>query len=189
MNFIGRPSDRHSRKPGRHAERRRALRRHAGRAYSGKRGSIICDNEHNLIVRFKVHARHHPREEGALGIREGTVRDIAIISRVNKPVCFVVTDFIRDAAGRITAVALAPQGAGALSRAVYIRPDARRRDRRAHHPSRAVRRFRRHRLRHRLPAADRRDLRFAHRPPRASASPWAWISAPSSAPRRRTGSR
>ena len=45
-----------------------------------------------------------PREEGALGIREGTVRDIAIISRVNKPVCFIITDFIRDAAGRITAV-------------------------------------------------------------------------------------
>ena len=66
--------------------------------------SIICDNEHNLIVDLKCMRGIIPREEGALGIREGTVRDIAIISRVNKPVCFVVTDFIRDAAGRITAV-------------------------------------------------------------------------------------
>ena len=66
--------------------------------------SVICDNEHNLIVDLKCMRGIIPREEGALGIREGTVRDIAIISRVNKPVCFIITDFIRDAAGRITAV-------------------------------------------------------------------------------------
>ena len=56
--------------------------------------SIICDNEHNLIVDLKCMRGIIPREEGALGIREGTVRDIAIISRVNKPVCFIITDFI-----------------------------------------------------------------------------------------------
>ena len=72
--------------------------------------SIICDNEHNLIVDLKCMRGIIPREEGALGIREGTVRDIAIISRVNKPVCFVVTDFIRDAAGRITACLLYTSG-------------------------------------------------------------------------------
>lgn len=66
--------------------------------------SMICDNEHNLIVDLKCMRGIIPREEGALGIREGTVRDIAIISRVNKPVCFIVTDFIRDTYGRITAV-------------------------------------------------------------------------------------
>lgn len=66
--------------------------------------SVICDNEHNLVVDLKCMRGIIPREEGALGIREGTVRDIAIISRVNKPVCFIITDFIRDAAGRITAV-------------------------------------------------------------------------------------
>ncbi len=38
--------------------------------------SIICDNEHNLIVDLKCMCII-PREEGALGIREGTVRDIA----------------------------------------------------------------------------------------------------------------
>ncbi len=66
--------------------------------------SLICDNEHNLIVDLKCMRGIIPREECALGIREGTVRDIAIISRVNKPVCFVITDFIRDAEGKITAV-------------------------------------------------------------------------------------
>ncbi len=65
---------------------------------------MICDNDHNLIVDLKCMRGIIPREEGALGIREGTVRDIAIISRVNKPVCFVITDFIRDTDGRITAL-------------------------------------------------------------------------------------
>ena len=36
------------------------------------------------------------REEGAIGIKEGTVRDIAIISKVNRPVCFVIEDFKKD---------------------------------------------------------------------------------------------
>ena len=40
-----------------------------------------------------------PREEGAIGIREGTVRDIAVISRVNRPVCFIITDFAVDENG------------------------------------------------------------------------------------------
>ena len=34
-----------------------------------------------------------PHCEGALGIAEGTTRDIVLITRVNKPVCFVVTGF------------------------------------------------------------------------------------------------
>ena len=45
-----------------------------------------------------------PRQEGAVGIKEGTVRDIAVISRVNRPVCFVVTGFERDENGTLTAV-------------------------------------------------------------------------------------
>ena len=81
--------------------------------------SIICDNEHNLIVDLKCMRGIIPREEGALGIREGTVRDIAIISRVNKPVCFIITDFIRDAFGRITAV-LSRRKAQELCMAEYI---------------------------------------------------------------------
>ena len=65
---------------------------------------LICDKEHNLIVDLKCMRGVIPREEGAIGIREGTVRDIAIITRVNKPVCFVITDFIRDTDGKIMAV-------------------------------------------------------------------------------------
>ena len=46
----------------------------------------------------------HPPGGGAIGIKDGSVRDIAILSRVNRPVCFLVQDFIRDEYGRITAL-------------------------------------------------------------------------------------
>ena len=45
-----------------------------------------------------------PREEAAVGIEEGKVRDIAIISRVNKPVMFRITGFDADALGRTSAI-------------------------------------------------------------------------------------
>lgn len=61
--------------------------------------ALICDSSHNLIVDLHGIRGVIPREEGALGIREGTVRDIAVISRVNRPVCFVVTELTRDEKG------------------------------------------------------------------------------------------
>ena len=66
--------------------------------------AVMCDAGHNLVVDLGCMKGSIPREEGALGIREGTVRDIAILSRVNRPVCFVVRDFVRDEAGQITAL-------------------------------------------------------------------------------------
>ena len=58
--------------------------------------AIMCDSKHNLIVDLKFMRGLIPREEGAIGIKDGSVRDIAILSRVNRPVCFLVQDFIRD---------------------------------------------------------------------------------------------
>lgn len=56
--------------------------------------AIVCDFAHNLVVELGDGIRGIiPREEGALGIKTGETRDIAIISRVNKPVCFTVTGF------------------------------------------------------------------------------------------------
>ncbi len=63
-----------------------------------------CDSEHNLHVDLGCMRGIIPRNEGALGIEEGTVRDIALISRVNKPVVFVVTGFRSDANGDNVAV-------------------------------------------------------------------------------------
>lgn len=50
----------------------------------------LCDSGHNLYVDLGCMRGYIPREEAALGIREGTVKDVAIITRVNKMVCFVV---------------------------------------------------------------------------------------------------
>lgn len=61
--------------------------------------AVLCDYAHNLIVDLGFCRGMIPREEGAVGIREGTVRDIAIISRVNKPVCFVVQELRCDENG------------------------------------------------------------------------------------------
>ncbi|WP_050698820.1 S1 RNA-binding domain-containing protein [Anaeromassilibacillus senegalensis] len=66
--------------------------------------ALVCDSAHNLLVDLGCVKGVIPREEGAVGIREGTVRDIAIISRVNRPVCFVVTGFQKDGEGHTTAL-------------------------------------------------------------------------------------
>lgn len=52
--------------------------------------ALLCDSEHNLHLRLCGYQALIPRMEGAVGIREGTVRDIAILSRVNRPVQFVI---------------------------------------------------------------------------------------------------
>jgi len=57
--------------------------------------AILCDSSHNLVVDLGDLRGVIPRGEAALGIREGTVKDIAILSRVNKSVCFKVTDLLR----------------------------------------------------------------------------------------------
>lgn len=54
--------------------------------------AVLCDYEHNLIVDLGWCRGIIPRTEGAEGIADGSTRDIAIISRVNKPVCFVVRE-------------------------------------------------------------------------------------------------
>lgn len=59
-------------------------------------GAILCDSRHNLSVSLGCMKGVIPREDGAIGIREGTVRDIAILSRVGRPVCFTVEDIIDE---------------------------------------------------------------------------------------------
>lgn len=54
---------------------------------------IVCDTDHNLIVDFGHIKGIIPKNECAIGISDGSVKDIAIISKVNKPICFRVTGF------------------------------------------------------------------------------------------------
>lgn len=66
--------------------------------------AVMCDKQHNLHVDMGVMKGIIPREEGAIGICDGSVRDIAVISRVNKPVMFRITDFATDEAGNTVAM-------------------------------------------------------------------------------------
>ncbi len=58
--------------------------------------ALVCDEKHNLIVDLGCMKGIIPRVEGAIGIKEGTVRDIAVISKVNRPVSFVIDSFQKD---------------------------------------------------------------------------------------------
>lgn len=66
--------------------------------------ATVCDHSHNLIVDLGIIKGIIMRQDGAVGIREGRVRDIAVISRVNRPVCFIINDFIVDSNGDTMAV-------------------------------------------------------------------------------------
>ncbi len=57
--------------------------------------ALSCDCEHNLIIDLGCMMGVIPRKEAAIGIEEGDVRDIAIISRVNKPTCFKIISFAK----------------------------------------------------------------------------------------------
>ncbi len=52
--------------------------------------TLLCDAGHDLVVRVGSFTGRIPHDEAALGIAEGTTREIAILSRVGKPICFTV---------------------------------------------------------------------------------------------------
>lgn len=80
-----------------------AFREAAARGVILEARAELCDCAHDLIVDLGFARGVIPREEGALGIAEGKTRDVALISRVNKPVCFVPLALERDGAGALTA--------------------------------------------------------------------------------------
>ena len=66
--------------------------------------AVTCDFNHNLIVDLGCMKGIIPRVEAAIGIDDGSVRDIAIISRVNKPTVFRITEIKKDQNGNNYAV-------------------------------------------------------------------------------------
>lgn len=62
--------------------------------------AYMCDSDHNLLVSLGCMRGVIPRVEGAIGIEEGTTRDIALISRVGKTVCFTVKEISIDEYGK-----------------------------------------------------------------------------------------
>lgn len=61
-----------------------------GRILEGR--ALLCDENHDLLVQVGSFTGRIPRQEAALGIADGSTRDIAILSRVGKPVCFLVEE-------------------------------------------------------------------------------------------------
>lgn len=66
--------------------------------------ATVCSAEHDLLFDLGGIRGVIPREEGAIGIASGETRDIAIISRVNKPVCFRIIGFSHDDKGQPLAI-------------------------------------------------------------------------------------
>lgn len=81
--------------------------------------AVRCDRDHNLHIDLGDVCGFMPREECALGLAEGAVRDIAVISRVNKPVCFKILGFHDDENGVRTAI-LSRRAVQADCRAHYL---------------------------------------------------------------------
>ena len=65
--------------------------------------AILCTGSHDLIIELPCAKGIIPREEGAIGITEGKTRDIALISRVNKIVCFKVMELNISEKGELVA--------------------------------------------------------------------------------------
>ena len=55
--------------------------------------TLVCDADHNLVVQLGCCRGIIPRLHTVVGIDDGSTRDIAIISRVNKPVSFQIIGF------------------------------------------------------------------------------------------------
>lgn len=81
--------------------------------------ATACDAGHNLLVNLGCMKGIIPRCEGAIGISDGSVRDIALISRVGKPVSFIIDGFTTDRAGNRLAL-LSRKKAQELCQAEYI---------------------------------------------------------------------
>lgn len=66
--------------------------------------AVSCSSNHDIIVELPIGKGVIPREEGAIGIDDGTTRDIALISRVNKIVRCKVTAIYKSSGGAVHAV-------------------------------------------------------------------------------------
>ena len=92
MTFL--PEGRIGYRPGTRAELLRA--KDEARICEGT--ALLCDRDRNLVVDLGFMRGVIPRREGAWS-PDGEVKDIAVISRVGKEVCFTVTGVVSDVGG------------------------------------------------------------------------------------------
>lgn len=65
--------------------------------------ALRCEEGHGITVSLGEFVGFIPWYEGAIGLEQGLVREIAVMSRVGRPVSVVITD-IREEEGKITAI-------------------------------------------------------------------------------------
>ena len=80
--------------------------------------ALMCTAAHDMVVELPHAVGIIPRREGALGIAEGTVRDIAMLARVGKTVCFTVES--ADLSGDVPVYTLSRARAQRLCTEEYI---------------------------------------------------------------------
>ena len=66
----------------------------SGRILEGR--TLLCTPNHDLQLQLGPFLGIIPREEAALGIQEGTTREIAILSRVGKPTVCTLSSVLED---------------------------------------------------------------------------------------------
>lgn len=80
--------------------------------------ATLCDSRHNLIVEIGSFRGIIPREEAAYSADGSEIRDIAVITRVGKPVCFKVKSI--DKTGSVPEIILSRRDAQAECFENYI---------------------------------------------------------------------
>ena len=82
--------------------------------------ALSCSTDHDLTVAVGPFTGRIPREDTALGVAEGTTKEIAILSRVGKPVCFLIESIGQQSDGSLCPV-LSRRAAQQLCLEQYIR--------------------------------------------------------------------
>lgn len=63
--------------------------------------ALLCTGSHDIMIELPFGKGIIPRVEGAVGISEGITKDIALLSRVGKPVCFKVISHEETSEGSV----------------------------------------------------------------------------------------
>ena len=122
--------------------------------------AAVCTAGHDLLLDLGDIKGVIPRTEGAIGIESGETRDIAIISRVNKPVCFRARRFRAQ-----KSYMLPPGGTGKLRFRISFQACSRRCYSGGGNAYGKLRLLCGYRLRNILSSANRQHKHFPHRPP------------------------
>ena len=133
-------------------------------AAAWRAGLWSADSAHNLYVDLGCTRGIIPGRRGALALRDGSTRDIAIISRVNKPVAFQVIAIDRQGDGAPRPIPLPPPGAESLYGGVSDPAAPWGHHRRTGHCTWSLRLFCRRGMRHQLPHPHRRHFGLPHLP-------------------------